>query len=220
MGWYYQSIRGRSTADKDAFLSSEIEQIADKPGKSAITVLKSTFVGTTWYAAVQITPEDEPRYTVAFVYLTAIGSDGNFGYKPMDESMGPNEDSCPLSIMKLLTPLEQVPGTHEYAIEWRRRVEEHHRRTKALRSNARRMTPGTIISFETPVKLTDGMTYRRFIAHRIVRRNRQILAFEPIDADGRRAHYYCRLNRRCLSCAAIEPPSATKDPEPAPSVAA
>jgi hypothetical protein len=220
MGWFYQSIRGHSAADKDAFLRSEIVQIADKPGKAAITVLKSAFVGTTWYAAVQIMPADHPPYTVAFVYLTSMKRDGDFGYKPMDESMGPNEDACPLSIMNLLTPLEQVTGTHDYAIDWRRRVEAHHRRTKALGSVVRQMIPGTIIQFETPVRLTDGRTYRRFIAHRIVRRNRQILAFEPIEVDGGRTRYYCRLDRKTLSRAEIEPPAALDAPEPATSVAA
>jgi hypothetical protein len=45
---------------------------------------------------------------------------GGFGYKSMDESMGPCEVNCPLSY------LDMVPDPGSYATEWRKRVRAWH----------------------------------------------------------------------------------------------
>ena len=80
-------------------------------------VIKSAMVGSIYYAAVEIT-KDNSCDVVAMIYKT-YGQDRNdpyynFGYKPMDETMGPGYYDCPKSILDLLTPTE-----YEYAIEWR-----------------------------------------------------------------------------------------------------
>lgn len=49
---------------------------------------------------------------------------GGWGYKPMDESCGPVEVSCPLKY------LDMVPDPGSYATEWRKNVREWHARKK------------------------------------------------------------------------------------------
>ncbi|MDD2878318.1 MAG: hypothetical protein PHT60_14100 [Acidiphilium sp.] len=203
MGWYYQPIGGRSTADKDRFLRGEIEQIADKPAKAGIKVIKSAFVGSTWYAAVQISIPDQTPYTVAYVYLTQMGRDSDFGYKPMDESVGPCEVDCPVGIMKLLTPIEQLPGVG-YAADWRARVEAAREQKATLRQHRTRIASGTRIHFATPLRFTDGASYERFVAESLQWRGRTILVFVPIDSEGRWIGGRCRINRRVLATAEIE----------------
>lgn len=90
-------------------------------------VLKSSMVGSTYYAAVKKTifaTETEPESVKVFaaVVLTAVDNKDyyNFAYKDMDETVGPGEDNCPKGILDLLTPTD-----YEYAKEWRKRCYEN-----------------------------------------------------------------------------------------------
>ena len=102
-------------------------------------VLKSTMVGSVYYAAIQICknyPEgtteyksenlveipEEKRETFGVVILTSVDMKDyfNFSYKEIDETMGPCEDHCPIGIIKLLTPT-----TSEWANQWRDRCREY-----------------------------------------------------------------------------------------------
>lgn len=108
-------------------------------------IVKSTLVGSVYYAAVQCLkrytdqkdengnrlaediPEDE-RETWAAVFLTR--TDGrnyyNFYYKDMDETCGPGQAECPESILKLLSPTDS-----QWANEWRERCRENAKRKKS-----------------------------------------------------------------------------------------
>lgn len=94
----------------------------------------------------------------------------NFWYKDMDESMGPNEDSCPRKILDLLTPLDDlygppfigprrqygsVPGEH--ARNWRARCEANLAR-KAARPKVK---AGDTIILAQPIMFTNGQSYQR-----------------------------------------------------------
>lgn len=67
---------------------------------------------------------------VALVILTrwVRGDYYNFGYKDLDEGMGPGEDDCPKRIFDLLTPLppEKADPSVEgnWAAQWRQGVQE------------------------------------------------------------------------------------------------
>ncbi len=63
----------------------------------------------------------------------------NFGYKDMDESMGPSDDDCPKRIYDLLTPLTE--DDNEWSAEWRQRVEERLARPKVKKGMRLRWTP-------------------------------------------------------------------------------
>lgn len=58
-----------------------------------------------------------------FIGLCLLESEKGFGwgYKPMEESMGPYEVSCPLQFLEI-TPLPDSP----YASDWREKVRAYH----------------------------------------------------------------------------------------------
>lgn len=66
--------------------------------------------------------ETYPSGTVTMVFLFLLDrfKDGAWGYKDLQESMGPTEVDCPLDLIEKST--EHV----SYAPEWRERVREYH----------------------------------------------------------------------------------------------
>lgn len=85
------------------------------------TVLKSAMVGTTYYAAVEVLSQ-KTRDVYAVVVLTSSDKAHgyNFGYKDIDETMGPCECKCPSSILNLLTVTN-----NQYANEWRNKCVQY-----------------------------------------------------------------------------------------------
>jgi len=100
-------------------------------GGTKATALDCAIVNLrTAYLAVRLDYADKPSQVVAFVYLLQFprgerGRPGGFGYKDLDESMGPCEDNCPERILKRLSPLPDAPAEgrdpYEYARAWRAR---------------------------------------------------------------------------------------------------
>lgn len=119
MGWTF-THRERGTSNIDWFrenlCGSEPERLIDVATKAGVA-----------YCAYRSKPDDE---VVALVILTrwVRGDYYNFGYKDMDEGMGPCEDDCPRRIFDLLDPLppEQADPSVErnWAAQWRARVQE------------------------------------------------------------------------------------------------
>lgn len=74
----------------------------------------------TAYIAYEIKRKDLPSEVVGVVCLTKYVKDYyNFGYKDMDETMGPYSYDCPKAILEKLTPT-----TNEYALKWREKCKE------------------------------------------------------------------------------------------------
>ena len=107
-------------------------------------VLKSSMVGSTYYAAVKRTKfatETEPELSRVFAAIcltsTNIKDYYNFSYKDMDESCGPYQCDCPKGILDLLSPTE-----NEYALQWRQAcrdnlaAKKNPHRTKGCRLHA------------------------------------------------------------------------------------
>lgn len=88
------------------------------------TLLKDAMVGSVWYGAVKLTATGE---VFGMVMLTSERDRYWFGYKEMDETMGPCCYDCPESILKLLSPTDS-----KYANEWRQKCHERHEQKKAL----------------------------------------------------------------------------------------
>lgn len=87
---------------------------------NGVETLKRKFVGNNMYA-VQRT---QAGVTFACIYLLRGGPKNhsdpfNWGYKDVDESMGPYQLDFPVGWLDLLPPTES-----EYAIEWRKKVRE------------------------------------------------------------------------------------------------
>ena len=107
-------------------------------------VLKSVMVGTVYYAAVKklkkytghdengnwlysdLPPEEQKVFGAVFITSTSKKDYYNFGYKDMDETMGPGDCDCPKSIISLLSETD-----NEYALHWRQRcLAKRHTKSK------------------------------------------------------------------------------------------
>lgn len=132
MGWTF-THREKGTSNIDWFRrefsgSGELVDMATKNG--------------TAYGAYR-TPDGE---VICLVILTrwVRGDYYNFGYKDMDEGMGPCEDDCPKRIFDLLTPLppEKADPSVEtnWAAQWRQGVEERLNRPKVTKGTKVRWT--------------------------------------------------------------------------------
>lgn len=117
MGWteYHATHYKNGKVDRKAELDDKFNW-EDENRK--IKVLKSSMVGSTYYAAVKsLNKTNDFECVTAVVCLTSTNAKDyyNFAYKDMDESMGPYKYDCPKSILDLLAPTE-----NEYANEWRK----------------------------------------------------------------------------------------------------
>ena len=190
MGWSVGSLHighmPRAQKEwKDAYLQEQCKITSDDPAVSNV-ILKSAFVGSTWYAAMQVNRPGVESRVVALVFLTSskvvdqpFQGYVEFGYKDMDESVGPNEVQCPLSIMKLLTPLKDDDG---YAKQWRESVLAYHANLNETR-NKRNNSIGRHVRLPQPVRYSSGdvVTEGRVVTRR-TRRGRNKVA---LLSDGR-----------------------------------
>jgi hypothetical protein len=154
------------------------------------------------YVAYEVRkPEQEP-YVIALVIMTDWRKDDpfNFGYKDMDELMGPVIDNCPRSILELLTPIEKLRelGMSERALEWaanwRERCWEHVHAREQLK-----LKPGMIIRLEQPMRFTNGALYDTF---EVVEPRRNIFqAMQYIQQFGTYYRTRVKIARRALVAA-------------------
>lgn len=159
MGWTYQRAtfydrmgRVDRKAECDALYTYHNEETGDR-----CRVLKSAMVGSTWYGACERTRPNQAPYVFAGVCLTHVflREYDNFGYKDMDESMGPCERDCPLSILALLSPRDD-----EYALAWREDCRDNAAKKVASRKVLRDLPLGakvTVIINNLPVVLEKTM---------------------------------------------------------------
>lgn len=143
MGWTYTQKRDGET----------VREFFEREFGGGGTIIDCTVVKMrTAYIAYQPKGTDD---VVAIVCLLDYRPNDwlNFGYKDMDETMGPYECECPERILKLLTPTD-----HEYALGWRERcwARIHERAEKP------KLTDGCTVRFAQPIKFTDGRTLDTF----------------------------------------------------------
>jgi hypothetical protein len=177
------------------FLTKELTWVGDDG--DYCKVLAASPVGSTVYMAMERKGKDDAKpYVFAMVVLTQR-HDGEFMYKEMDESTGPNECNCPDKIMNLLTPLEEWPdGPHEYAVNWRRRVAEAKEQRTQLRHKKARIQVGMVIELPEPASFG---AYGRHSKFRVVAKEGTRLIFVPTDSNFR-----CRLTQNMLAKAVIQ----------------
>ena len=130
--WYFASHydrRGRVNR------KAECNEIMESGGR--IEVVRSTMVGSVYYAALKTVKrfgDDEKLHAIpeenqtvfAVVVLTSVRG-REFGYKDMDETEGPTESKCPISILQLLSPTDS-----EFAKAWRQRCELHAKNSDSI----------------------------------------------------------------------------------------
>ena len=153
MGWLYMQSLGGFSGPRQ-YLDDQFTY-AREAGQA--TVLRSSLVKMrTYYAAVELLRPDREREVVVLVCLVRYNPRDRegyiFGYKDMDETMGPCEGECPTAILDLLTPTE-----NKYALAWRERC----RAAAARRTAKPRLRNGWTLVFDEPVTFTDGASHAR-----------------------------------------------------------
>lgn len=114
MGWTFYNI-DKNTKTKDE-CRKEINE------NKNFRVIKDAMIGSVYYAAVAKIP-GMTVCSFAVVFLTRRKSSFGqveFGYKAMEETVGPRESNCPTSILDLLTSTD-----NQWAREWRQRCRDN-----------------------------------------------------------------------------------------------
>lgn len=114
-----------------------------------LRVLKSSMVGSVYYAAVELSRNGKMEEVFGVTGLTSVDNNDyhNFSYKDIDETMGPFYYDCPVGILNLLTETD-----NEYALEWRKKCRERHEEKKLARATRNKL----IENKKYKVRLYDG----------------------------------------------------------------
>ena len=144
----------------------------DKDGNILSThkVLKSSMVGSVYYAAVTTEKPGKETEVWAAVFLTCgrTKHDGTiWGYKDMDETVGPCESKCPASILALLTPTDS-----QWANEWRERCRKNIAAAAERRKNGPKplyAPKGIEVSNERGSWILSSEHYRRYSGYSGIR---------------------------------------------------
>ena len=156
MGWLCMTRAGMGAhATPKAYLDDQFTY-PPRDDRRGLRVIKSVWQGRAYYAACQpydTASEGNPFAVICLVRWNPKAANGEiFAYKDMDETVGPHEDECPLSVLEALGPSE-----HPFALDWRRRC---YRNARLLR---RRLADGDRIRFASPIAFTDGTKRSEFI---------------------------------------------------------
>jgi hypothetical protein len=194
MGWLY---RHDPITNPVAYLTTRYDHDGEQTTNK---VLAAARVGGTVYLAVKSMDKATGwSFVTAIVILISNTRRHGFGYKDMDESMGPYECACPDRLMRLLSPVADLPHPG-YAAEWRARVAAHHQAAAALQAKRARLRPGSIVTLERAVSFRDGTTATAF---RLCYLQRRTPVFEPVDRPG----FLCRLRAATIAGATITLPA-------------
>jgi hypothetical protein len=190
MGWSFYASYGRDTVE---LLQREISASADAP--FTYRWVDHAKVGSTVYAVVEkrykpdaewqpdgvYVNDPDGAYRFVVVFLTSRrGRDGyDFGYKIVEETMGPVEDQIPERLLQLASPFRETYTG--YGRDWRDRVRE----SRKLRRTARKAAPkvGQVFKTEKPVKFTNGTEHDTFKVVENVRRGKKRKVYQSLT-DG------------------------------------
>lgn len=137
MGWLFTQGQSRSE------LIKRLTATTEHSGTKWETIAKQC-VGNHLWTVTQITrAAGESQRFIALYLLQNGGERLGWGYKDVEESMGPCEVTCPVRFLDL-APLADSP----YAAAWRERVCESHARCSQS------------LHVGQSVKLTNGNSYR------------------------------------------------------------
>jgi len=165
MGWTY-TCKPRGQTVKD-FMAAQFDYDNRAEGRGAGHVIACSSKLNVAYLAYHVQPPNGKKdYVVAIVCLIRhVPSDPlySFGYKGMDENMGPFECDCPERILKLLSPLEDFctpspdrDGGYEWAKRWREECWEN----VAKRKRRPKLKVGDVVTFEREVSFRNGERHK------------------------------------------------------------
>ena len=190
MGWLYQ----RDPIDNPlAYLKAKYNYDCDT---HTLQTLDGGRVRNTIYLAVKSTDKKTRcSFVFAAVILISNTRKHGFGYKDMDETMGPCECDCPQRIMHLLSPLDEIPHPG-YTAEWRARVAARHDERHQQRQRRNSLRIGSTVTLQTAVRFPGGATATAFCVAYFRRKTPIFLSLDGPE-------FYCRLTAATLAAATI-----------------
>ena len=154
MGWLYCAA---SRSDLIAHIKRDIQTSTN------LTPIEYSTTGNFLYALVDVHPtETKPAYKTILVFKMAGGNSDSphyrWGYKDMDESMGPYAYTCPLKFLDAST------CDSPFAIAWRAACREAHAKKAAIAKGSKSLKVGLTYLFtdapDTPWFDTHGKNFR------------------------------------------------------------
>lgn len=159
MGWSYgpskhftwkggQKIIDRKAECDDLFNYTQTNNEGVKCGS---TVVRSSVVGSVYYAAVRRwrgapTNVLETRGVVCLTHTNAKDY-LDFGHKVIGECFGPCESKCPVSILNLLDPLNDANDPGHHARDWRDRCRAYAAKCRADRNAQLKLPEGVTATY-------------------------------------------------------------------------
>lgn len=129
MGWLFSWDRG---VDRKALVAEKIEDY-----KREGMYVDHSQVGNTLYIAAQMKTE----VLIVVYLLQGGGQEHGWGYKDIDESMGPSVADCPERILKLST------CEHPGAVEWRERCRAVRKAKREAKKYVEGLSAGDMVSY-------------------------------------------------------------------------
>jgi len=194
MGWLYQNDKLRHETPVQYFT----REFSHENGTLHAKVLDAAAVRGTVYAAIRNTNTvTGESYVFCAVILFRNNERDGFGYKDMDEGCGPCEVDCPQRIMKLLSPVADLPSPG-YAADWRARVAAARDARASAKARLGKLSRGDTIILPAPAHFPKiGIAAARFTVVELRRRT-------PIFVPEGHPAFRCRLHRATLATAAVE----------------
>jgi hypothetical protein len=194
MGWLVQNDMLRHITPVDYF----IKHFSNENETRRSTVIAAAAVRGTVYAAVRHEMKTTGK---TYVFRAVIPFKNNarqgFGYNAMHEAMGPCEVDCPDRIMRLLSPVEDIPDP-SFTADWRASVAAQKTRQRATRKQSAALAAGDVIRLRHAVSFRRlGITTDSFL---FIGLHKRTPIFEPTAHPGLR----CRLTATLLADATVE----------------
>jgi hypothetical protein len=201
MGWLFQRD---PVDDPVAHLTRKFTYADDTYDQQPLDGARA---GNTVYLAIRSTEKATGRsFIFAAVILISNTRKHGFGYKDQTETMGPHQYDCPERIMRLLSPIADLPRAG-YAADWRAAVAARHAEKRRRRQLRNSLGVGSTVTLQTAVRFPGGAAATAFS---VAYFRRQTPIFISLDGP----EFYCRLTAATLAAATITQPT-TADSAPA-----
>ena len=161
MGWSYMH-RARGLTDREFF-----------QGEFGKTFVATGSKNGTFYAAIEVdaatapglVPNANGKAVIAIVVLMKrTRGEFNFGYKDMDEFMGPVVAECPAKVLDVLSPIKpeacftKSKGNTWNGLRWAAEWRAACRAGIAKRVNRLKLKEGMRVRLPNPVRFSNGLT--------------------------------------------------------------
>ena len=144
MGWTYI----KKVDDVIGYLKNELNS---ENSEVKFRILEMKKIGKVVYIATEYTKKQNMETRIFGTVVLTENSDGEFGYKIMDEEMGPCYYDCPAKILNLLTP-----PLNNNAKCWRElcwlQVQQKAQKAKGLKDLQKTLKPGNRVELITGCK--------------------------------------------------------------------